>query len=63
VGTLASDQGERAVGRAVDRSVDGVYRPSASTPLFTYDSVSLVSIRKCKKEEEMLKIKMAGSKC
>jgi hypothetical protein len=35
--------------------------PLASTPLFTYDSAFLVSVQRCKREAEKLKVKMTSS--
>jgi ribosomal protein L25 (general stress protein Ctc) len=57
-----SDKEKRSVERAAGRSVDGVYQPSASTSLFVRDGKSLLSTRRTRKEAQMLKIKIAGSK-
>lgn len=58
---MASDRGERGVGRAVGRSVNRVYRPSVCTSLFTCDSISLLSFQRGRKEFGILKIKVIGS--
>jgi hypothetical protein len=42
---LFSDAGYRGVGRAVDRFVNGVHRPSVYTPLFTRGIEGLSNIR------------------
>lgn len=47
---MASDQEERGVGRPAGRSVDSVHQPSASTPLFVFDSASLLGIRRSRKD-------------
>ena len=47
---VASDQEERGVGRPDGRFVNSVHQPSASTPLFVFDSASLSSIRRSRKE-------------
>ena len=59
---LASDQEERGVKHAVGRSTDGVYLPTASFTLFIRDSTSLFSVRRSRKEVQILEIKTPGSK-
>jgi hypothetical protein len=50
-------------GRAVTYSIVGAYQPSASTPLFTRNSAALVIVRRCRNEDRIFKINIAGAKC
>jgi hypothetical protein len=60
--TLASDEEERSVGRAVGRSVTNIDQPPPIPPLSTRDKESLSSTRRTRKRAQILKISIAGSR-
>jgi hypothetical protein len=59
---VGSDSGEHGFGRAGGCSIDGVHQPFTYTPLFACSREYLLSVRRCRKEAKILKIKAAGSK-
>lgn len=59
---LGSDKRKRRTGCAVSGSVDGVYQPFASTPLLVGHNEYLLGTWRTRKEAQIFKIKIVGSR-